>query len=658
MLCGCVQAAGLMWQASIGRKLHERLAGISLLEPSLMQATQPPMLTTRCAAFWRALTPWLQRHARRLGAALLMLAVLQPALGAGTDFLPPEQAFQVSARLAAADRAEVLVQIAPGYYVYRDPFRFSATGASLGPAQIPPGKVKFDENFQKNVETYRSELRISVPLMQVAGPFTLQVVVQGCADAGLCYPPMTSDLRLDAAVLAAGAGGASPVVPAIASTNKSAGPAAGAADASMVDRVLRSGHLWQVVGVFFGLGLLLSLTPCVLPMLPILSSLIVGLDRQPSRWRGLALASAYALGMATVYTALGVAAGLAGEGFAAALQTPWAVGGFALLLAVFALSMFDVYELRLPARFTGQMTAHCNRLPAGRLAGVFLMGGVSALIVSPCVTAPLAGALLFISQSGDVVQGGAALFSMAGGMSVPLLLLGASAGRWVPKAGAWMHGVKRFFGVTMLVVALWVAQPVLPIAAVLALWGLLLLLTGFLLRPFSKPALHRHSLRSALQRTAGAAALLFGAMQIIGAGSGGQDPLRPLAQLGSHAGAATAPKFQVLTSEAAFGAALASAAGRPVMLDFYADWCVSCKEMERFTFSDAEVAARLAHAVLLKVDVTANTESQRSLLRRFKLFGPPGTLFFDAQGREIVAARVVGFQSARKFQASLTAAGL
>lgn len=640
-----------------------------------MQLTQPPMLTTRHAAPGVGLIAGLLRLARWLVLALLVLGVLQKALGAGVDFLPPEQAFQVSGRLVTAGRAEVLVQIAPGYYVYRDPFRFSATGAVLGPAQIPPGKVKFDENFQKSVETYRDTLHINVPLTHADGPFSLQVVLQGCADAGLCYPPMTSELHLNPAQLAAagdtastGAGTSAPAGPAttaLAAAQRSlpgqaatAPAAAAAADASMVDRVLRSGRLWQVVGVFFGLGLLLSLTPCVLPMLPILSSLIVGLDSQPSRWRGLALASAYALGMAMVYTALGVVAGLAGEGFAAVLQTPWALGGFALLLAVFALSMFDVYELRLPARFTGQMAARCNRLPAGRVAGVFLMGGVSALIVSPCVTAPLAGALLFISQSGDVVQGGAALFSMAGGMSMPLLLLGASAGRWVPRAGAWMHGVKRLFGVLMLAVALWVAQPVLPIAAVLALWGLLLLLTGFLLRPFSKPSGHRHALRSALQRTSGAAALLFGAMQIVGAGSGGQDPLRPLAQLGSRPAAAVAPQFQVLTTEAAFDAALAAAAGRPVMLDFYADWCVSCKEMERFTFSDAEVAARLAHAVLLKVDVTANTESQRSLLRRFKLFGPPGTLFFDTQGREVAAARVVGFQSARKFHDTLSAAAL
>jgi thiol:disulfide interchange protein DsbD len=405
--------------------------------------------------------------------------------------------------------------------------------------------------------------------------------------------------------------------------------------------------------------LLLSLTPCVLPMLPILSSLIVGVEQKPSRWRGLVLATAYSLGMALVYTALGLAAGLAGEGFAAALQTPWAIGGFSLVLAVFALSMFDVYELRLPAAFTGQMTTQCNRLPAGRLAGVFLMGGVSALIVSPCVTAPLAGALLFISQSGDVLQGGAALFAMAAGMSVPLLLLGASAGRWVPKAGAWMHGVKRMFGLMMLGVALWVAQPVLPAAIVLALWGLLLLLTGFLLGPFSTPLHHRHILRSALQRSLGVVALTLGVVQIVGAASGGSDPLRPLAHFTATGKvAASGPVFQMIDGEAGLDQALRAADGRMVVLDFYADWCVSCKEMERFTYSDAQVSARLGRALLLKADVTANTEPQRALLRRFQLFGPPGTLFFDTQGHEVAGARVVGFQDARRFGETLGSVGL
>ena len=569
---------------------------------------------------------------------------------AADDFLAPEQAFKVEARMLASDRAEVTVWVAPGYYVYREPFRFSAQGAVLGEPLIPSGKVKFDENFQKNVETYRDAVQISVPVAAAAGPFTLSVVLQGCAEAGLCYPPMSTELRLDPAVLSASRGTAA--VEGVSSLKSWF-------DDASVDRILANGRLWQVVLAFFGMGLLLSFTPCVLPMLPILSSLIVGANGCSSRLRGLLLAALYGLGMALVYTSLGVAAGLAGEGFAAALQTPWAIGGFSLLLVLLSLSMFDVYELRLPAAWTTHWSTHSNRMPAGQLLGVFVMGGISALILSPCVTAPLAGALLFISQSGDVVQGGAALFSMASGMSVPLLLLGVSAGRWVPKAGAWMHGVKRLFGLLMLAVALWLAQPVLPIAAVLGLWGLLLLLAGFLLRPFQRHLHHRHALRSAFQRAMGVIALALGLMQIVGAASGGNDPLRPLVHLGVAASAPAAlPEFQRIDDLAGLDAALLAAAGRPVMLDFYADWCVSCKEMERFTFSNAQVAARLAGAVLLKADVTVNSESHRALLRRFRLFGPPGTLFFDRSGQEVAAARVVGFQGADRFQRTLDLAGL
>jgi thiol:disulfide interchange protein DsbD len=585
---------------------------------------------------------------RTLLFLLVGLLSLRPCLAA-EEFLPPEQAFKVSGRLVTPDRVEVTVRVTPGYYAYREPFKFSASGATLGEVQMPPGKVKFDENFQKNVETYRGELRIGVPVRDVNGPFALSVVSQGCADAGLCYPPMTTEIRLDPA--------SPPSAAAIEAAT--AAPSSNWLDSVSIDRVLRTGRLWQVVGVFFGLGLLLSLTPCVLPMLPILSSLIVGTSGRSTRLRGLLLAASYSLGMALVYTALGVAAGLAGEGFAAALQTPWAIAGFALLLVLLALPMFDVYELRLPARWTTHLTMHSNRLPAGQMAGVFVMGGISALIVSPCVTAPLAGALLFISQSGNVVQGGAALFSMASGMSVPLLLLGASAGRWVPKAGNWMHGVKRMFGLMMLGVALWVAQPVLPMAAVLALWGLVLLLAGFLLQPFSGHTPHRHGLRTLLRRAFGVVALTLGVMQIVGAATGGRDPLRPLSHLGGPAAAVgEPPRFEVIHDEAGLDAALRAAAGRPVMLDFYADWCVSCKEMERFTFADAEIAARLKRAVLLKADVTANTVGERALLRRFKLFGPPGTLFFDAKGQELESQRVVGFQGPRRFANTLDGAGL
>jgi thiol:disulfide interchange protein DsbD len=620
-----------------------------------LSQNHPPMTTQRDGACRR------MRSTGRVWVLWLcvVLLAMSSRARAADDFLEPEQAFRVSAQMVSAERAEVIVQVAPGYYLYREPFRFAVQGAVLATPEIPRGKVKFDENFQKDVETYRGQLRIGLPLNQVSGPFTLRVVTQGCADAGLCYPPMTTQLRLDPAVLQSPAS-QGPVAPTAAAA--AAAPARSSVtawfDGAIVGEVLQAGRLWRVVGVFFAMGLLLSFTPCVLPMLPILSSLIVGTQTRPTRMRGLALAGSYSLGMALVYTTLGVAAGLAGEGFAAALQTPWAIGGFAVLLAIFALSMFDVYELRLPTGVTSNLTSQCYALPAGQVAGVFMMGGVSALIVSPCVTAPLAGALLFISQSRDVMLGGAALFAMAIGMSVPLLVLGVSSGRWLPKSGVWMHAVKRLFGVAMLGVAIWVAQPVLPIAVVLALWGLLLLLLAYMLRPFSSHGHRRHAMRIWLQRALGVAALVFGVMEIVGAASGGHDPLQPLAHFGDTAASARdAPRFAVVRSSAELDQALRSA-GRPVVLDFYADWCVSCKEMERFTFNDADVASRLGQALLLKADVTQNTEADRELLRRFKLFGPPGTLFFDAQGREVISARVVGFQGPRRFAKSLVTAGL
>ena len=590
---------------------------------------------------------------------LVLCAVAWPPAFAADDFLEPEKAFVLTVRMAEPGQAQVHFEVAPGYYLYRDRLAVVARGATLGEVQIPAGKVKYDENFQKNVETLRGSVPIAVPLASTAGPFALQVTSQGCADAGLCYPPMTSEWKLDPAALTA-----------VSSVGAATGPAATGApgeprrntvsalrDGSLVDEVLATGQFWRIVGAFLVAGVLLSLTPCVLPMLPILSSIIVGTQERPSRLRGLALASSYSLGMAMVYTMLGVAAGLAGEGFSAALQTPWALGSFAALLVLFSLSMFDVYELRLPARFTTHVSARCDRLPAGQVAGVFVMGGLSALIVSPCVTAPLATALVFISQSRDVVLGGTALFAMATGMSAPLLLLGVSSGRWLPRSGPWMHTIKRLFGAMMLGVAIWIAQPVLPASLVMASWGLLMLLVGFVLRPLH-PGHHRHALRSWVRRTCGVAALVLGSAQMVGAASGGRDPLQPLAHwLEPAVEAGQGPKFRPVRSVAELDEILRTA-GRPVVLDFYADWCVSCKEMERFTFSDPEVARRLDAALLLKADVTGNTPEDRALLARFKLFGPPGTLFFDARGQERRQARVVGFQTATRFRTTLDQAGL
>jgi thiol:disulfide interchange protein DsbD len=396
-------------------------------------------------------------------------------------------------------------------------------------------------------------------------------------------------------------------------------------------------------------------------MLPILSSIIAGSDGPVSRRKALGLAASYSLGMALVYASLGIAAGLAGEGLAARLQSPPVLALFAALLAVFALSMFDVYELRLPAALATRMTAHSQRLPAGQLAGVFVMGAVSALIVSPCVSAPLAGALVFISQTRDVALGGSALFSLAAGMSVPLMVVGGSTGDWLPKSGPWMTSVKRAFGVLLFAVAIWIVQPVLPDWAALGAWGLLLLVTGFMLRPFD-PHHHTHAAapRTWLKQAFGVVALILGAMQIVGAASGGSDPLRPVQHL-VPATAMAVPgdgvRFRPVRSSAELDELLRSP-GRTVMLDFYADWCVSCKEMERFTFSDPTVSQLMSRALLLKADVTANNADDRELLRRFHLFGPPGTIFFDAQGREIDGLRVIGFQNAERFARTLQAAGL
>lgn len=613
------------------------------------------------------------RALRVLPALALVAALVLPARAWADDFLEPEKAFQVTARAADDRHIEVLFVAAPGYYLYREQLKFEAPAAQLGTAELPPGKVKFDETFRKNVETYRGELRVQVPVVQAPAVFRMKVMSQGCADQGLCYPPMPTilearltgfggngDVRVIArgeaaqqvSLEAAGAVGSGSAAP-----TRMGAPAA-ADDGSALEGVLRSGSFWRAVLVFFGAGLLLSLTPCVLPMLPILSSIIVGQKQVPvTRARGLALAGSYALGMAIVYTLFGVAAGLAGEGLAAALQTPLVLSGFALMLVVLSLSMFGVYELQLPSALTERLAATSQRLKGGSAAGVFAMGGLSALIVSPCVAAPLAGALVYLSHTRDVWLGGAALFALAMGMSVPLLLVGASAGALLPKAGPWMEGVKRFFGLLLLAVAMWLVQPVLPAAAVLLGWGVLLALSAALLWP--RADARRHAATAVFRGAAAGVLAVLAVLQLVGAAIGGRDPLQPLAGVwGTPQAAAAAPlDFRPIHSVAELDAALAAAKG-PVMLDFYADWCVSCKEMERFTFSDPAIHRRLQQATLLKADVTANSAEDRALLRRFTLFGPPATLFFAAQGGELRELRLVGFQDAARFGRTLEQAGL
>ena len=596
---------------------------------------------------------------RAAGIRFLLLAMMMAAFGVarGADtFLEPERAFVLSGRAIDARQVEVRFDIAPGYYLYGDKFHFAAEGVTLGPAVLPKGKIKFDETFQRDVESHRDTIRIVLPVEKAAGEFKLAVTSQGCADAGLCYPPQEQFLAVsltgfdgDGTVRLLAAAEPSGDV-----STPGATAALAAASGDRVDAALRGGHFWPIVGVFFVAGVLLSFTPCVLPMLPILSSLIAGQGANVSRGRGLALAASYSLGMALVYTLFGIAAGLVGEGLAANLQKPWVLGLFALGLLGLAGSMFGFYELRLPHALQGHAHRASSKLPAGRVAGVFAMGGLSALIVSPCVVAPLAGALVYLSQTRDVVLGGTALFSLASGMSVPLLVVGASAGTLLPRAGAWMEGVKQFFGVLLVGVAIWIIQPVLPGQLSLALWAVLLVGSAVALVEF-----RRAGRRPLWRLIAASVAGLIGAMQFVGAASGGTDPLQPLRHLAAASPAANAAtmRFFPVRSVADLDSALGST-GRPVMLDFYADWCVSCKEMERFTFADPRVQAKLSGALLLKADVTANNPQDRELLRRFNLFGPPGTIFFDAQGREIEGTRVIGFQDAERFTQTLRTVGL
>ncbi len=621
----------------------------------------------------------------RIAALLVPLTLLiaAPLVRAEDDFLDPEVAFKLQVRPLDDKQLEIQFAITPGYYLYREQFKFAAEGATLGTPEIPPGKVKFDETFQKNVETYHDGVRIVLPVQQAGSTMRLLITNQGCADKGLCYPPMqrAADVKLKgfggdgsvrvmtvAQTEAAGTGpaptGGGAVSVSGADTPAVSNPPAtqaASSDEGQLDAALRQGRFWSVIGVFLVAGLLLSLTPCVLPMLPILSSIIVGHGSDVSRGRGFSLALSYSLGMALVYTALGVAAGLAGEGLAAALQNPWVLSAFALGLVALALSMFGVYELQLPSALTGRLTQASQKLPSGKMAGVFAMGGVSALIVSPCVAAPLAGALVYISQTRDVWLGGTALFSLAAGMSVPLLLVGASAGSLLPRAGVWMDEVKRLFGLLLLGVALYTVQPVWPTAIALALWGVLALAAAVLLVSDQHRG-HRGELsRSTWRRIVAAVLAVVGLLEFAGAASGGSNPLQPLGHLAraSRGGAESAEglPFQTIRSVADLDDALRSA-GKPVMLDFYADWCVSCKEMERYTFTDREVQKKLSGALLLKADVTANNADDKALLRRFQLFGPPGTIFFDKQGREIAGMRVIGFQSADRFTQTLRSAGL
>ena len=582
----------------------------------------------------------------------LVWLLAAPAGAAEPDLLEPDKAFRFAARALGPDAIEVRYQVAPGYYLYRDKFKFTIepTSIQLGDPELPPGVRKKDEFFGE-VDTYRGEVRVRVPLRNARDgePVTLTATSQGCADVGVCYVPHDQKARLT--LTAAGSGFTmSGVSDGTAGLFASPGVASG--DDGAIENLFQ-GEFALLILSFFGFGLLLSFTPCVLPMIPILSGIIVGGGAKLTRMHGFMLAAAYVLGMAITYAVAGVLAGLSGAMLSTALQNPWVLGTFAAVFVVLAGGMFGFYDVQLPATLQTKLAITTNRLHGGHFAGVFGMGALSAVIVGPCVAAPLAGALLYISQSRDVVLGGSALFAMALGMGVPLLAVGASAGALIPKAGPWMESIKRFFGVLLLGVAIYLVSPFLAITVEMLAWAALLIGTGVYLRALDSLAPGAHGFER-FAKALGVMALVAGVAFLIGALSGARDVLQPLGALRAEApsgapSASSAVAFTRVNSGAELDRAVAGARGRPVLLDFYADWCVSCKEMERYTFSDPQVRKRLGEMTKVQADVTANLPEHQALLKRFRLFGPPGIIFFDREGREIAGLRVIGFQPAAPF---------
>lgn len=601
------------------------------------------------------------------------------------ELLPPDQAFKLTVRVRDENTLVAQFEPAKNYYLYRDKVAFKPQDAetSIEKISLPQGTVKSDLTFGQ-VEVFHKSFEAVISLKRGAAStnkLTLVATYQGCNEPiGVCYAPINKVIELTLPVAKAAVGAVASAVSndAVAAAPFSAAKPDAAADlfaspdrspaieteSLKIERMFESGNFWLILTGFFGIGLLLSFTPCVFPMFPILSGIIAKQGEHITKTRGFILSLAYVMGMAITYAAAGVAAGLSGAMLSAALQNAWVLGTFALVFITLAFSMFGFYELQLPTSLQSKLSVEAGHLKRGQLTGVFGMGALSALIVGPCVAAPLAGALLYISQTRDVVLGGSALFVMALGMGVPLLLLGASAGALLPKAGPWMESVKQFFGVLLLGVAIWLISPVIPAVAHMLLWSALLIVSAIYLHAVDPLRPDASGFRKFLKGL-GMIALLTGVALLVGVLSGSRDILQPLSKLNvSNVDGGGTKKsmvqtghlpFQRVKSVAELEQHILQARDKYVMLDFYADWCISCKEMERFTFTDERVQSRLKDVVLLQVDVTAGTSDDTALLKRYKLFGPPGILFIDRQGREISRIRLIGYQDTESFLSVLNA---
>ena len=566
--------------------------------------------------------------------------------------LPVDKAFPLSAYTKDNETVVLEWKIQPSYYLYKDRFSYKlVTPESIeaGPLQLPEGIPKNDE-LLGDYDVYTGILKVAVPIKNIdnAKQMDLKVCYQGCSENGFCYPPETKQLRFDLK-----AGQAATLIEASASPTPK--------KISSHDKVtqLLAGHkIWLILLSFMGFGLLLSFTPCVLPMIPILSGLIVGHSKNMTTWHAFRLSLVYVLAMALTYAIVGVAAGFAGQSIQVALQTPAVIAVFSGIFVLLALSLFGFYEIKLPSRFETKLTDISSHQKSGSYLGVAVMGVLSTLIVSPCITPPLIGALAYIGETGDSVLGGLALFSLGLGMGIPLIIIGTSHGKLLPKAGGWMDAVKAFFGVMLLATAIWLLSRILPGQVIMLLWAGLLLISAVYMGLLSP---HNHSGWGNLWRGLGLIMAVYGIMLMIGAAIGNTNPLEPLK---SHIPAASAspfkmqampvasqPLFKTIKSNEAFDQALEEGVENKqiTVLDFYADWCIACKDMEAHVFTDPEVIAKLQPMHLLRSDVTANDIEDKALQERLKVIAPPTILFFDENGSELADFRIVGEMSKQEF---------
>jgi thiol:disulfide interchange protein DsbD len=585
------------------------------------------------------------------------LATLGGANGAGAvgdlvmgDFPPPEEVFFPDLFVVDGNTIEVGVRIEPGYYVYRDKTKITSLSenARVGKVDMPNGVLHNDEFFGEQVVYYND--MVARATIQRATPEAMNLEVefeyQGCADEGLCYMPQTVVLNAEL-----------PAAETISDLSNIRPPEGEmVSEQNRLAQLIIDGNLWQVIATFFGLGLLLAFTPCVLPMIPILTSIIAGEGEETSPARGFGLALSYVMGMALVYTAAGMAAAAAGAQLQAMFNQPWVLMIFATFFVLLAAAMFGGYDLQMPSGIQSRLAGISGNQKGGTTVGAFIMGALSALIVTACVAPALIATLIVMAQTGDMVRGGAALFAMSLGMGAPLLAVGAAQGHLLPKAGNWMIAVKSAFGFMLLGLAIWMLRTVLSGGVSMMLWAVLVFMSGVFMGGLTTIT-SESSAAQKLGKGFGFLAIVYGLILLLGAVAGGTNPLKPLASVNLGPGSSMMVaennhvEFQRIKTVADLDRELeaASSAGKTAILDFYADWCVSCIEMEEYTFTDADVQAALANTVLLQADVTRNDDEDKELLQRFGVFGPPTIIFFGKDGQQRHGYEVVGYMKAKAF---------